>query len=63
MSETINTCDLSPDETITLAKIVTMALQMDDASRQTLLEAGKAIQLVRELEALQQHDKPPTPAA
>ncbi|OUP02645.1 hypothetical protein B5F36_10470 [Anaerofilum sp. An201] len=63
MSETINTYDLSPDETITLARIVAMALQMDDASRQTLLEAGKAIQLVRELEAMQQHDKSPTPAA
>lgn len=63
MSETINTYDLSPDETITLAKIVAMALQMDDASRQTLLEAGKAIRLVRELEAMRQHDKSPTPAA
>lgn len=63
MTKTINTYGLPPDETVTLARIVTMALQMDDASRQTLLEAGKAIQLVRELESMQQRDKPPTPAA
>lgn len=63
MSKTINTYGLPPDETVTLARIVTMALQMDDASRQTLLEAGKAIQLVRKLERMQQRDKPPTPAA
>lgn len=52
------TYGLSSDETVTLTSIVTMALQMDDASRKTLLEAGKAIQLVRELEAMQS-DKTP----
>lgn len=58
-------CDygLRSEEVVTLSSIVMMALQMDDASRQTLLEAGKAIQLVRELESMQQRDKPPTPAA
>lgn len=58
MTKRINTYGLPPDETVTLTSIVTMALQMDDASRKTLLEAGKAIQLVRELEAMQS-DKTP----
>lgn len=52
------TYGLSPDETVTLENIVKMVLQMDDSSRKTLLEAGKAIQLVRELEAMQS-DKTP----
>lgn len=57
MVKTNNAYGLPPDETVTLARIVAMALQMDDSSRQTLLEAGKAIQLVRELEAMRQSDK------